>query len=97
MLPAVPSAPIQAMQAMNIKAQRIVPIIESTKPAVAIPHGFFFLAITPSTIPTIPMINPNHCKKKLNTIATIPRTKEAIANPLDFFSSIIHPPYFDII
>ena len=86
MLPAVPIAPIQAMQAINIKAQSIVPIIESTKPAVAIPVGFFFLAITPKIIPTMPMINPMIDNPiRLNTIDTIPSTNEAIANPLDFF------------
>ena len=30
-------------------------------------------------------------------IDNIPNTRAATANPLDFFSSIIHPPYFDII
>ena len=65
------------------------PIIDKTKPAVAIPVGFFFLPIIANTIPTIPSIKPiTDSPIKLNTIATMPNTKAAIANPLDFFSSI---------
>ena len=51
-------------EAMNSNAHNTVPIIDNTKPAVAIPVGFFFLAITPNTIPTIPSINPNTCNAK---------------------------------
>src|SRR5699024_10349425 len=93
---------MQATHAIKVILHNTVPIIDRTNPAVAIPDGFLFLAITPITIPTIPKIKPSHPNPtntivKLERIDNIPNTKDATANPLDFFSSIIHPPYFDII
>ena len=52
--------PTHATQAINITAQSAVPMIDRTKPADAMLDGFFFLALTPNIIPTIPSIRPIH-------------------------------------
>ncbi len=79
--------PTQAAHAKKPIPQMQVPIIEHTKPAVAIPVGLFFLAIAPRIIPTIPTIIPIHpaAPKNVHTRATIPNTNDATPTTLPPF------------
>ena len=71
--------PTHAAQARNPIPQITVPIIEQTKPAVATPLGFLFLAIAPRIMPIMPTITPIQPKepKNVHTKAIIPNTNDA--------------------
>ena len=78
----------QTVQVRKPIPERIVPMIERTRPAVAIPEGaptdiMSFLALPAQIIPAIPQMSAIRLAKlsQKKTTETIPRTNEAIAIP----------------
>ena len=76
---------------MTRMTERIRPIKERTKPAVAMPLGFCFFALEARMRPTIPQIRPTHTNTNAKMTETIPSTSDTIASVLLLFSIMIPP------